>query len=149
MKTRLAGVLLAGLLSTGCVTVEISDDRKPTPPAAVKAALADIADDVSEPSLRGYIEKMVSFGTRHTLSDTTSPTRGIGAARRWVETEFRGMSAACGGCFDVVLPSDTVTAQRVPNPTLVVDVVAIQRGTTTRTGSSLSRATSTAASPTP
>lgn len=130
MKTRLGGALLVGLLSAGCVTVQITDDAKPAPPAAVKAALADIADNVSEASLRGYIEKMVGFGTRHTLSDTTSPTRGIGAARRWVETEFKGMASACGGCLEVVLPSDTVTAQRVPNPTLVVDVVAIQRGTT-------------------
>jgi Zn-dependent M28 family amino/carboxypeptidase len=92
--------------------------------------MSAISADVSEASLRGYIEKMVGFGTRHTLSDTTSPTRGIGAARRWVEAEFRTMSADCGGCLEIVLPQDTVTATRVPNPTLVVDVVAIQRGTT-------------------
>ncbi|RYY99396.1 MAG: M28 family peptidase, partial [Alphaproteobacteria bacterium] len=65
-----------------------------------------------------------------TLSDATSDTRGIGAARRWVASEFQSMSAACGQCLEVVLPADTVTGQRVPNPTEVVDVVAIQRGTT-------------------
>src|SRR5690606_5722604 len=61
----------------------------------------------------------------------TSDTRGIGAARRWVESEFRQMAAACGGCLEIVLPQDTVTGlPRVPDPTLVVDVAAIQRGAT-------------------
>lgn len=94
------------------------------------SALRGISGEVSETSLRGYVEKMVGFGTRHTLSDTVSPTRGIGAARRWVEAEFRTMSADCGGCLQIVLPSDVVTGPRIPNPTEVVDVVAIQRGTT-------------------
>ncbi|MDV2687282.1 hypothetical protein RYX56_23325, partial [Alkalihalophilus lindianensis] len=67
---------------------------------------------------------------RHTLSETASDTRGIGAARRWVEREFQTISRDCGGCLEVVLPSDTVTAPRIPTPTEVVNVVAIQRGTT-------------------
>jgi Zn-dependent M28 family amino/carboxypeptidase len=92
--------------------------------------LAAIAGEVSETSLHRYIEKMVSFGTRSTISDQTSDTRGIGAARRWVESEFRSIGAACGGCLEIALPEDTVTGQRYPQPTRVVNVVAIQRGTT-------------------
>jgi Zn-dependent M28 family amino/carboxypeptidase len=89
-----------------------------------------VAADVSAERLHGSIERMVGFGTRHTLSDTRSNRRGIGAARRWVESEFRGMSAACGGCLEIATPSETVSGtQRVPNPTEVVDVLAIQRGT--------------------
>lgn len=131
MKTRLAGVLLAGLLSTGCVTVEITDDAAPVPSASVQSALAAVSAQVSEASLRGYIEKMVSFGTRHTLSDQTSDTRGIGAARRWVEAEFRKMSADCGNCLEVLTVQDTVTSPpRVPSPALVANAVAILRGTT-------------------
>jgi hypothetical protein len=87
-----------------------------SPPLAVKAALnAQSPPTSAKASLRGYVEKMVGFGTRHTLSDTVSPTRGIGAARRWVEAEFKAMSAACGECLQIVLPSDTVTGQRAPN----------------------------------
>ena len=129
MKARFAGLLFTGLVAAGCVTVKVTDDQKPAAPTAVKSALGAVAAEISEANLRGYVEKMVGFGTRHTLSDTISPTRGIGAARRWVESEFKVMSAACGECLQIVLPSDTVTGQRVPTPTQVVDVVAIQRGT--------------------
>jgi Peptidase family M28 len=128
MKAIIAGVVAAGLLAS-CATPGAADPESVST-AAVKSALAQISAEVSEASLRGYIEKMVSFGTRHTLSDAVSDTRGIGAARRWVEAEFRKMSADCGGCLQVALPQDTVAGNRVPTPTLVVDVVAIQRGET-------------------
>jgi Zn-dependent M28 family amino/carboxypeptidase len=88
-----------------------------------------IADEVSEARLRAVVEKLVSFGTRHTLSSQTDPKRGIGAALRWTEAEFGRYSRACGGCLRVVTPSDMVTGRRVPTPTKVTNVVAIQRGT--------------------
>jgi hypothetical protein len=87
-----------------------------------------ISGEISEVRLRGYVEKMVSFGTRSTISDQTSLTRGIGAARSWIESEFRSIGAACGNCLEIALPSDTVSGNRYPQPTKVVDVVAIQRG---------------------
>lgn len=75
------------------------------------------------------IRKLVSFGTRHTLSDTTSDTRGIGAARRWIKAEFERISADCGGCLEVFYVSDYVEGERrIPNRTKIVNVVAIQRG---------------------
>lgn len=99
-------------------------------PADKDTLLRQVAGEVSEQSLHGYIERMVGFGTRHTMSDTRSNRRGIGAARRWVEAEFRTMSAACGGCLEIATPSETVSgAQRIPTPTEVVNVLAIQRGT--------------------
>jgi hypothetical protein len=55
--------------------------------------------------------------------------RGIGAARRWAEGEFRKTGAACGGCLEIVLPEQTVTGDRIPKPAHIVNVVAIQRGT--------------------
>jgi hypothetical protein len=134
MKRTIASLAtLAGLFMASCTTdgQSSSAPATPEPTATVRTALASVSADVSEVSLRGYIEKMVSFGTRHTLSDTTSNTRGIGAARRWVESEFKGMSAACGGCLEVIMVQDTVTSPpRVPNPTLIANAVAIQRGTT-------------------
>lgn len=100
-----------------------------TPVAAEQPKLHAVAAAVEIDRLRADIESMVGFGTRHTLSETRSDTRGIGAARRWVEREFQATSRDCGGCLTIVTPSDTVTGPRVPVPTEVVDVLAIQRGT--------------------
>lgn len=89
----------------------------------------EAADHVSQERLRAIVEKLVSFGTRHTLSSQTDPKRGIGAALDWTEAEFRRYGRACGGCLRIERPSDTVTGRRVPTPTKVTDVIAIQRGT--------------------
>ena len=80
--------------------------------------------------LQSDIQTLADFGTRHTLSDTVSDTRGIGAARRWIKAEFERISAECGGCLEVFYVSDVIEGQRrIPQPTNVVNVVAIQRGT--------------------
>ena len=92
------------------------------------AHLEEVSTAVSVDQLQATITKLVGFGTRHTLSDTTSDSRGIGAARRWVQSRFVAVSKECGGCLQVVMPSQTVTGAHVPRPTEVVDVVAIQRG---------------------
>lgn len=127
MKRGIVKLGMAGLLAA-CATAPASE--APKPPAAVSSALKAISSEVSADSLHGYVEKMVSFGTRSTISDTVSDTRGVGAARRWVEAEFRGMSAACGGCLEVVTPSAIGSGGRFPKPTEVFNVVAIQKGTT-------------------
>jgi hypothetical protein len=102
-----------------------------TPPRSDHATLREVAAAVSEQSLHGYIQRMVGFGTRHTMSDPRSNTRGIGAARRWVQREFETMSRNCGGCLEIATPSETISGtERIPTPTQVVDVLAIQRGTT-------------------
>src|SRR5215470_12940048 len=129
MKARFAALFLAGL-AAACTVMDQPAQTNPQPPAGVRNALAAIASEVSETNQHAHIEKMVSFGTRSTISDQTSNARGIGAARRWVESEFRAIGAACGNCLEIALPEDTVTGQRYPQPTKVVDVVAIQRGTT-------------------
>jgi len=73
----------------------------------------------------------VNFGTRHTLSETESNTRGIGAARRWIKAEFEKISAQCGGCLEVYFQSEVISGEkRIPDPVEVVSVIAIQRGTT-------------------
>jgi len=92
--------------------------------------LAAIAGAVDAQALHATIEKLVGFGTRHTLSDTVSQTRGIGAARRWTKARFEAISRECGGCLEIVTPSQMVTGKRAPNGVEIVDVVAIQRGTT-------------------
>jgi len=90
------------------------------------ALAAAVAADRIEKDIR----KLVSFGTRHTLSETESRTRGIGAARRWVEQEFKNISRECGGCLEVFTVGDVISGERrIPEPTEVVNVVAVQRGT--------------------
>ena len=59
----------------------------------------ELVADVSADRIEADIRKLVGFGTRHTLSETESDTRGIGAARRWIEGEFRRISEDCGGCL--------------------------------------------------
>ena len=99
------------------------------PPPDEPAGLLEIAEQVDPAELHATIAKLISFGTRHTLSDTKSDKRGIGAARRWVQTRFETFSKDCGGCLEIATPSQTVTGKRVPQPTEVMDIVAIQRGT--------------------
>lgn len=94
------------------------------------ALLEQIRQDVSADRIEKDIRTLVGFGTRHTLSETDSETRGIGAARRWVYEEFNRISAACGGCLEVSYQSDFIEGEkRIPNRTEVVNVIAIQRGT--------------------
>ena len=95
------------------------------------ALLHELVKDTSADRIEADIRKLVSFGTRHTLSETESDTRGIGAARRWIFDEYERISADCGGCLEVMYISDTISGEnRIPDPVEVVSVVAIQRGTT-------------------
>jgi hypothetical protein len=91
-------------------------------------ALHALAAAPSEAELRATITRLVGFGTRHTLSDTRSDHRGIGAARRWVKSRFEAISHDCGGCIEVLTPSQIFTGKRAPSPTEVMDVVAVKRG---------------------
>ena len=98
------------------------------PPAEV-LAIHDYVADVSAERLESDIRTLAEFGTRHTLSETESDTRGIGAARRWIYEEFERISEACGGCLEVMYVTGTTFGQpRIPDPTDIVNVVAIQRG---------------------
>jgi hypothetical protein len=99
------------------------------PPPSNDAGLRAIVAPVSGAQLRTTVEKLVSFGTRHTLSSQTDQRRGIGAALEWTRGEFQRDSAACGNCLTIVDPSETFTGRRIPTPTRVRDMVAIQRGT--------------------
>ncbi len=91
--------------------------------------LHTIGTAASAEQLEYYIRQLADFGTRHTLSDTVSNIRGIGAARRWIKAEFEKISEECGGCLEVFYVSGIIEPQnRVPEATNVVNVVAIQRG---------------------
>lgn len=87
--------------------------------------------EVSSANIEANVRKLVSFGTRHTMSDTTSTTTGIGAARNWIKSEFEKYSAASGGrlkvSFDTfVQPAD---GRRVLKDAILKNVIAILPGT--------------------
>lgn len=122
---RLPLVLVAGLLlTTPTLAAEVPA------PSTDQPLLRAVAADVDPKALESTIRSLVGFGTRHTLSETRSDTRGIGAARRWVKTRFEAISKDCGGCLTIETPSEVVTGRRVPAPTEVMNVLAIQKGTT-------------------
>ena len=104
--------------------------KAPAKAAAPHAELTAIASEVRQDRLEVTIKRLVAFGTRHTLSDRKSDTRGIGAAERWTAAEFAAMSKACGGCLEVQVPKETFQGKRVPNPTEIGAILAIQKGTT-------------------
>jgi hypothetical protein len=114
-------VTLSGISLSGSVAA----DERPAPPN-----LASLSGAVSPEGLKATITILVGFGTRHTMSDTASPVRGIGAARRWVQSKFQSFSADCHGCLVIETPEQTATGARIPKPTVIQDVIAIQRGTT-------------------
>lgn len=93
----------------------------------------DIIESVSEERLKSDVNKLANFGTRNTFSDTLSNSRGIGAARRWIKSEFDKISEACNGCLEVFYHRTMVTpdmGNRVPKEAEVVNVVAVLRGKT-------------------
>ena len=92
----------------------------------------EIIDAVSADRIEADITTLAGFGTRNTFSDTISDTRGIGAARRWIKSEFESISKDCGNCLDVFYQKDFVKAEgnrRVPKDTWIVNVAAVQKGT--------------------
>lgn len=78
--------------------------------------------------LKADVEKLVSFGTRHTLSSPDHPTRGIGAARKWAAEELDRIGAACGDCIKVARIARSFTGPRAPNGVEVVNVLGFQQG---------------------
>lgn len=121
--------LVLGLALVGTSKYTVADDIALA--YEDKEKLHEIAKAVSAKNIEQDIKTLVSFGTRHTLSETESETRGIGAARRWIKSEFDKISNQCGECLEVFYQSEVISGERrIPNPTEVVSVIAIQRGST-------------------
>lgn len=91
----------------------------------LRAIMAEVDPD----RIRAIVEKLVSFGTRHTLSSQDDPERGIGAARDWIAAEMRRYAARSGGRMSVTVPSYVQEpASRIPAPTRISNVVARLEG---------------------
>jgi len=98
--------------------------------AQTDTRIYDIVKNVKTERIKKDITKLANFGTRHTLSDTISNTRGIGAARRWIKSEFDEISKNCGNCLNVQYQKDFVkkNKKRIVRDVMIVNVVAIQKG---------------------
>jgi|TARA_B110000238_G_scaffold142623_1_gene153915 Zn-dependent M28 family amino/carboxypeptidase len=100
--------------------------------AQTDAKIYEIIDAVSADRIKADIKTLTEFGTRNTFSDTISDTQGIGAARRWIKSEFENISKKCDNCLQTFYQKDFVTKEgnrRVPHDAYIVNVVAIQKGT--------------------
>lgn len=98
--------------------------------AAQPPMASEVMREISPENLRRIVDRLASFGTRHTLSETASTTRGIGAARAWIVRELEAASQAGGG--RLLVSAEEFTAppgRRIPQPTPVVNIVAVLPGT--------------------
>jgi peptidase M28-like protein len=117
------------LLVMSIVNFSIAQDAAPP---QIDQRIYQIIDNTSADRIEADIRTLANFGTRNTFSDTVSNTRGIGAARRWVKSEFEKISAECGNCLEVFYQKDFVEkteGSRVPHSAWIVNVVAVLRGT--------------------
>jgi hypothetical protein len=93
-------------------------------------ALRALIGRIDPARIKATIQKLVSFGTRHTLSSQTDPNRGIGAATAWVTQQMQSFAAASGGRMTVQQQSFVQEAgPRIPTPTTITNVIAMLRGT--------------------
>src|SRR5712664_2990644 len=104
------------------------------PTSAADPQIAAAIRQVSAERLQQTVDKLVSFGTRSTLSaqddDSIKAGKGIGAARAWIKAEFERYSKDCAGCLDVKTDSFLEQpADRIPKPTQITNVYAVLRGT--------------------
>ena len=121
--------LLAVLLATAAGTASAALAAEPNV-GARQAQIDAIVREISPLRIQATIDKLVSFGTRHTMSDTVSDTRGIGAARRWIKAELERCGAAAGGRLQVAFDSHLHPVdRRLSRPTEIVNVVATLPGT--------------------
>jgi len=110
---------------------------QPIAPAPADPAIAAALQQVSPDQIRATIEKLVTFNNRSTLSsmDTDlAPGTGVSAAADWIESEFKRISEACGGCLEVkrddfIEPPQTGPYSRITKPTKMTNVYAILHGT--------------------
>jgi hypothetical protein len=121
----------AALTGVPAVAAAGGDDRPPQPQPPDKELRA-ILREVDPDRIEAIVRKLVSFGTRHTLSTQDDPARGIGAARDWIFAELQRYAAASDGRMTVELQSYIQEpAPRIPVPTRITNVVATLRGSVT------------------
>jgi hypothetical protein len=108
------------VLSSNAQTIMIRDPE-----------IKKMTDEISRENIEQYVRKMVSFHTRHNMSEQNDPVHGIGAAWNWIKAEMEKSIAASGGRLEVKFEEYTVggKGERIPRPVKLKNVVAILKGT--------------------
>jgi hypothetical protein len=123
-RLSLALVLFSGL------SWPVAQAQQPQSSAKLNPQIEKIVSEISAANIEANIRKLVSFGTRHTMSDQDNPTRGIGAARRWIKAEMEKYSRESGGRLQVTEDEFMQPAGgRITKETKLVNVVATLPGT--------------------
>lgn len=118
---------IAAVILSLSVTSAFAQSKAARPDPEIQKMIKEVSAKNIETSIR----KLVSFGTRNTLSEQDNPTRGIGAARDWIYSEFEKINKDCGGCMVVEKQSFTQPkANRIPEPTVLTNVIATLKGST-------------------
>ena len=98
-------------------------------PVARNRTIANVVREIDARNIEASIRKLVSFGTRNTLSEQNDPKRGIGAARDWLYAEFLKAAEASNGRMTVEKQSyEQQKTTRIPQPTIITNVVATLKG---------------------
>ncbi len=125
------------LICAGVAGAQAPEMGKTAPTLSADPQIAAALETISPDRVQADIAKLVSFGTRNTLSSMSTdlpPERGILPAAAWIESQFKAVSAACGGCLEVkrddyTEPGSTAARSRILTPTRLVNVYAILHGT--------------------
>jgi hypothetical protein len=132
-RSHFVSLIVTALLISNSFAQTVSAQRKGGKRNATARRDPEIARIVSEIDARNIertIRKLVSFGTRNTLSDQNDPNRGIGAARDWLFAEFQKAAAQSDGRMTVEKQTfEQPKAARVPQPTMLTNIVATLKGT--------------------
>src|SRR6476469_8977376 len=133
MKIHFTLIALAAM--TFLILAGLNSCAQTRPKATPDPEIQKMVREVSAKNIEATIRKLVTFGTRNTLSSQTDPNRGIGAARDWIYGEFQKISSDCGGCLDVQKQTFTQAANppprgRYPQDAILTNVYAVLKGTT-------------------
>lgn len=128
--------VVALFVASGCTQVRYASKGMPLSKAQAASStptnesVQRVVDSISATRVRADVDRLAAFGTRHTLSDTVSDTRGIGAARRWIKAELETAAAESGGRMTVSFEEfDAPKSPRLPGGGRLVNVVGVLKGT--------------------
>src|ERR1044072_7909669 len=136
-----ADVVVRRIINIALISATFFANQQPVVPQSPRSAftnrsvarnrtIASIVREIDARNIERTIRQLVSFGTRNTLSEQNDPKRGIGAARDWLYSEFLRVAEASGGRMTVEKQSfEQAKAPRVPQPTMLTNVVATLKGT--------------------
>jgi Zn-dependent M28 family amino/carboxypeptidase len=124
MRTPLSAAVVNLLLCVGPLSVSHAVAH-----GGQDKVVAGVLAEIDAARMHAVVTRLAKFGTRHTLSDTVSPTRGIGAARNWIKSEMETASRAGGGRLQVSFEEfEQPKTNRVPKAVQVVNVVGVLPG---------------------